>query len=257
MLQIQNLKKKFSTQFEPVLNGVNLHLERGDFCVILGSNGSGKSTLLKLISGEVFADYGKIHFENQDLTNASIEQRSSFLSMVTQDIQKGTIPEMTMLENLVLGKTRGKKASLQNAYKNKTFYQKQIAKLGLGLEDYLETPLSHLSGGQRQIIALVMNCLHPPQLLLLDEHCSALDPRIASIMMQLTQELVEQNKITTLMVTHQLKDALSYGNRLIMLHKGKILLDLNETQKKELRLQDLLDLFYQCEDQNLVLRRDN
>lgn len=229
MLNLYNIQKSFPGNFEPTLKDINLELDPGEFCIVIGSNGSGKSTLIKTISGEYSLDSGKITIDGQDVTK---QDRSKFIASVTQDVSKGTIPEMTLLENMVLSQMRNKAAGL-------SFYQNQeteivtiIKSLGMGLEHYINDPLQKLSGGQKQIIATLMAISSEPSILLLDEHTSALDPKMQSLLMKYTASSITQNAITTLMITHKLDDAAKYGNRLIMLHEGRIVFDAQGEEKE-------------------------
>lgn len=252
MLEISNLQKSFPYVFEPVLKNLSLKLDEGDFCIIIGSNGSGKSTLLKSISGEHLVDKGSIKLNKQNITNFPIHKRAELISSVTQDITQGTVQELTLLENVVLNNLRGKKSSFR-FYKNHTKEIKErIENLNLGIERHLNTPLKNLSGGQRQLIATLMATLFPPQLLLLDEHTSALDPKTRIQVMEYTNQVIMENKITTLMVTHNLDDALKYGNRLIVMHQGKVVREVDGSKKKELNLSKLLEIFHHYEDLSLV-----
>lgn len=243
MLKINNIYKTFAGNCNPVLNGVSLELASGDFCVLIGSNGSGKSTLLKTIDGEYKQDQGEI-----------VTDSNALIASVSQDINKGTIAEMSLLENMVLSGLLGKKASF-------AFYQKKIEEikllvqeLGMGLEAYIDKPLSVLSGGQRQMIATLMAISSKPDILLLDEHTSALDPKTQDLLMKYTANAINKNKLTSIMITHKLNDALCYGNRLIMLHQGQIVFDVKNKEKAALTIDDLLSLFHQYED--LILRND-
>lgn len=239
MLSLIDVTKSFSGG-KPALQGINLSLTPGEFCVIIGSNGSGKSTLMRCISGQYTIDGGKI-----DLGKKAI------IACVNQDINKGTIPEMTLLENIVLSKLLGKQANLK-FYKN---YENEIItivkELNLGLENYIFQPLSQLSGGQRQMIATLMAIISKPNILLLDEHTSALDPKMQNILMDYTAKSIVQNNITSLMITHKLDDAIRYGNRLVMLHMGRIVLDVSNKEKACLDANKLLNLFHQYEDLTL------
>ncbi len=243
MLKLEKIKKTFPGGFEPVLKGIDLTLSPGEFCIVIGSNGSGKSTLMRSISGEYSVDSGKILVKGKAL-----------IASVTQDINQGTIAEMTLLENMVLSKLLGKKASFN-------FYQQQMAEvavivkeLGIGLENYIDQPLKHLSGGQRQIIATLMAINSKPKILLLDEHTSALDPKMQKLLMEYTANAIAKNNITSLMITHKLDDALRYGDRLIMLHQGQIVFDVNAEEKRALDINKLLELFHIYEDS--ILRND-
>lgn len=252
MLKIQNITHKYPFHFEPILNHLDFELKKNSFCVIIGSNGSGKSTLLKTISGELKPQKGKIIFNQKNITSMPIHKRAQFLSNVTQDLTKGTIAEMTLLENMSLSFMRGQKAPFSTFEKLEQFFLSELKSYALGLEKYIHTKLSNLSGGQRQLAALVMACLSPPQLLLLDEHSSALDPKTSQNLMLFTADLIKKHHITTLMVTHNLNDAILYGDRIIMLHKGKIVFDLKDEAKKALNVKDLLDLFHHFENELLI-----
>lgn len=255
MLFLFQVSKSFPSSFDPILKNLTLDLKKGDFCVLIGSNGSGKSTLLKTITGEYGVDFGKIILNQEDITKQSLSSRSKFISSVTQDIIQGTVGEMTLLENLVLSSLRGKKSTLSFYASEEERLLKPMEQLGLGLEKYIYTPLGHLSGGQRQMIATLMALFSKPNLLLLDEHTSALDPKTQKTLMGYTDQKIQEYGITSLMVTHNLEDALSYGNRLIMMHKGQIILDAKGEDKKSLTLQKLKNLFYLCED-DLLLKKE-
>ncbi|MBN9288316.1 MAG: hypothetical protein BGO43_09270 [Gammaproteobacteria bacterium 39-13] len=256
MLQLKQLSKSFSSSFKPILSEFSLTLKKGDFCVLLGSNGSGKSTLLKALSGEYTLDSGTILLDQQVITSLPIHARASFISSVSQDIARGTVQELTLLENLSLSLKRGKKASFSPFSRQRQYLCHQIAALNLGLEQYLDTPLSALSGGQKQMIATVMATLCQPKLLLLDEHCSALDPKAQSMLMAFTARMVQEHQITTLMITHNLNDALNYGNRLIMLHEGNIVVDMNDKQKRAASISQLLNMFHTYEDSTFINKKE-
>lgn len=239
MLNLKNVEKSFPGNFAPVLKGIDLELSPGEFCVVIGSNGSGKSTLMRAISGEYTIDSGVVNTNNK------------IIASVTQDINKGTIPEMTLLENIVLSKLLAKSASF-NFYKHQRESAINIVKeLGIGLEKYIDQNLGSLSGGQRQMIATLMAIHANPDILLLDEHTSALDPKAQNLLIEYTAKSIVSNKITALMITHKLDDAIRYGDRLIMLHQGKIVLDLQGDKKKALTVNKLLDLFHSYEDLTL------
>ena len=251
MLKLLNITKSFQGSFEPVFSNLDLHIKDGDFCCIIGSNGSGKSTLLGCISGEYNVDNGAVLINGTDLTN---KIRTQFISSVSQDVNKGTVSEMTLLENIVLSiiRTKGAKLKLFSNYEKKAI--SQIQELNIGLENYIKSPMSSLSGGQRQIMATLMSIQSEPQILLLDEHTSALDPKMQDLLMRYTVEAILKRKITSLMITHKLDDAIKYGNRLIMLHKGKIILDVEGADKSALSIDELLKLFHKHEDLNLISR---
>lgn len=237
MINITKVIKSFQGLFRPVINDVSLSLERGDFCVLIGANGCGKSTLLKLISKEHKVDSGEIKL-------------SGDVAQVLQDVNLGTVPEMTLLENIALSEVKTPKLLFYRRYRNQVI--EKLKELGIGLEEYIDQPLKMLSGGQRQMIATLMAINSGRQILLLDEHTSALDPKMQSLLMQYTAEQIAQRDLTTIMITHKIDDAIKYGNRLIMLHQGKIVLDLDKEPKGRLQVQDLLIMFHQYEDQLLV-----
>lgn len=248
MLEIIDLKKTFNpgTVNEKVaLNGLNLKLEDGDFVTVIGGNGAGKSTMLNAIAGAWKPDQGKILVDGVDITAMPEHKRAKFLGRVFQDPMIGTAANMQIEENLALAKRRGKKRGLRwgiTAAEREEF-TKELAQLDLGLEHRLTTKVGLLSGGQRQAITLIMASLNHPSLLLLDEHTAALDPKTAAKVLSITQKIIEQNKLTTLMITHNMRDAIDYGNRLIMLKDGKIILDISGEEKKNLTVEMLLNKF--------------
>jgi putative ABC transport system ATP-binding protein len=237
MIYFSKVKKSFQGLFKPVLDGIDLVLKPGDFCVLIGANGCGKSTLLKVISAQHPIDSGTI-------------ERKGQVAQVVQDINLGTVPDMTLLENIALSEIKKPKLFFYKRYKKVAI--EKLKELDIGLEQYIDQPLKILSGGQRQIIATLMALNSGCDILLLDEHTSALDPKMQRLLMDYTAEQVAKRALITLMITHKMDDAIKYGNRLIMLHQGKIALDLNEEQKKSLTVHDLLALFHQYEDQLLV-----
>jgi putative ABC transport system ATP-binding protein len=237
MLQIHNVIKSFPRIFEPVLKGITLSLREGEFCIIIGANGSGKSTLLKVVSGEYSADSGSV-------------KRNGEVSQVVQDVNKGTIPAMTMLENIVLSRMKTPRFAFYRRYINEV--ADKIKSLNIGLEKFIDQPLGVLSGGQRQTIATLMALHSGCKILLLDEHTSALDPKMQKMLMEYTARSACELGLTTLMITHNMEDALKYGDRLIMMHRGRIVVDLKENEKSELKLQSLLEMFHKFEDQTLI-----
>ena len=250
MLQLNDLHKTFNpgTVNEKVaLNGVSLQMEAGDFATIVGSNGAGKSTLFNAITGGFIADEGSILLGGQDITFAPEHQRSKVIGHLFQDPLKGTAPNMTIEENLALAYLRAVKH--QRAFfsrvnkEDKAFFREQLSLLGMGLEDRMRQPVGLLSGGQRQALTLLMATLVTPKLLLLDEHTAALDPQTAQRVMDITDRLVRENHLTALMITHNMRDAIHYGNRLLMLHNGRIVLDISGEEKARLTVPDLLALF--------------
>ncbi len=248
MLEIIDLKKTFNpgTVNEKVaLDGMNLKLEDGDFVTVIGGNGAGKSTLLNAIAGVWKPDKGKILIDGKDVSNMPEYKRASFLGRVFQDPMIGTAATMQIDENLALAKRRGKKRTLRwgiTADERKE-YKQLLAQLDLGLEERLTTKVGLLSGGQRQAITLIMASLNNPKLLLLDEHTAALDPKTAEKVLNITEKIISQNHLTTLMITHNMHDAIVHGNRLIMLKDGKIILDISGEEKKKLTVEILLEKF--------------
>lgn len=248
MLRIDSITKSFENELgevKNVFNGLNLNIEQGDFISIIGSNGAGKSTLLDTITGNITPDSGKINIDGKDITNMPKYKRGSFISKVYQNPSIGTAPSMTVFENLSMADNKGKSFgfSLGLNKKRKEYYRSLLKELGLGIENQMDTEVKSLSGGQRQCLALIMATLNKPKVLLLDEHTAALDPKTSKIIMNKTREIVEKNGISTLMITHNLQDAINYGNRLIMLHNGEILLDVKGEEKRELTPEKLLKVF--------------
>ena len=248
MLQVKNIFKRFPQSYQPALDHVSLSLNKGDFCTIIGHNGSGKSTFLKTLTGEYTPDSGAVLLDGSDLLKKSEEDRAAQISTVSQNIAQGTIGEMTLCENLSLCEKRGQNASLRFYPHNEVFLKQQLASLGLGLEQLFHRPMEHLSGGQRQAVSMAMALVRKPDLLLLDEHCAALDPKSSHFIMQYTAKVVSEFRLTTLMITHNLVDAIKYGNRLVMFHQGRIVQDLDQEKKEKLTTETLLDLFHSYED---------
>ena len=250
MLQLNDLHKTFNpgTVNEKVaLAGVSLQMEAGDFATIVGSNGAGKSTLFNAITGGFIADEGSILLGGQDITFAPEHQRSKVIGHLFQNPLKGTAPNMTIEENLALAYLRA--GTAPNAIfsrisrKDKALFREKLALLDMGLEDRMKQPVGLLSGGQRQALTLLMATLVTPKLLLLDEHTAALDPKTAAKVLELSDRIVEENGLTTMMVTHNMKDAIVHGNRLIMMYDGRIVIDVSGEEKKKLTVPDLLALF--------------
>lgn len=248
MLKVTNLQKTFNpgTVNEKIaLKGLNLELNDGEFVTVIGGNGAGKSTLFNAISGVWKPDYGTIEIDGVDVTNMPEHKRAQFLGRVFQDPMKGTSPDMEIAENLAIAARRGTKRKLIWGVRKaeRARYKKLLADLDLGLEDRLSSKVGLLSGGQRQAVTLLMATLNRPKLLLLDEHTAALDPKTAAKVLSLTERVVQENNLTTLMITHNMKDAITYGNRLIMLYDGNIVVDISGEEKKSLTVKDLLGLF--------------
>lgn len=251
MLYIENLHKTFNADTineKQVLKGVNLHLNPGDFVTIIGGNGAGKSTLLNMIAGVHPVDSGSLKLDGIDITKQPEHVRAKLLGRVFQDPMKGTAANMEIQENLALAYRRGKKRGLRWGITSdeKQQYVEILKTLDLGLENRLSSKVGLLSGGQRQALTLLMSTLVKPKLLLLDEHTAALDPKTAKKVLDLTETIVESNNLTALMVTHNMKDAIHIGNRLIMMHDGNIIFDISGEEKKNLQVSDLLQKFEQA-----------
>lgn len=240
MLQLQQITHTFAGALEPVLNDFNLQLARGDFCVIIGANGSGKSTLMQIIAGALAPECGQIRFKG---AIASAEQRRLLVSHLVQAVDQGTVPEFTILENMLLSQRRRQRPRLTFYRRAEPAIRQMVQTLGQGLERHLHAPLATLSGGQRQMVALLMALSAQPQLLLLDEHTAALDPNSAQRVMAHTAHCVAESHLTTLMITHKLEDAIHYGNRLILLQQGRIAYEIAGAAKAALTRQELLPLF--------------
>lgn len=247
-LELRNIHKTFeagTVNENHVLKGINLVLNAGDFVTVIGGNGAGKSTLLNTIAGAVIPESGSVAIDGVDITTKSTAKRSQYISHVFQDPKMGTATRLTIQENLALANKRGLKRGLSRGVKgvDKEMMREKLATLGLGLEDRLTTDVAYLSGGQRQALTLLMATLRYPQLLLLDEHTAALDPKTSEMVLALTEEIVTEQRLTTLMITHNMEDALRYGNRIIMLHQGQIILDVAGEDKKNMSVMDLLEMF--------------
>jgi putative ABC transport system ATP-binding protein len=248
VIEIQDLCKTFhrGTPDEIALfKNFSLRIEQGEFVTIIGSNGAGKSTLLNLIAGSLMPDSGKIVIDGRDVARMPEHRRAAFISRVFQNPAAGTSPALTIEENLSLALNKGRPfgLGLVRDRKRREHFRNRLSSLGLGLENKLDVKVGVLSGGQRQALALLMATEVTPSLLLLDEHTAALDPKTADTIMRMTRKLVEEHRITTLMVTHNMKNALDYGNRLIMLHQGSIVVDVQGDEKKNLTISKLMELF--------------
>ena len=248
MLDLINVKKTFNpkTVNEKVaLAGVNLHLNDGDFVTVIGGNGAGKSTTLNAIAGVWPVDEGKIIIDGMDITSLSEHRRAAWLGRVFQDPMTGTAATMQIEENLALAARRGEKRTLRAGITKaeRAEYREKLKMLGLGLEDRMTSKVGLLSGGQRQALTLLMATLKKPKLLLLDEHTAALDPRPAEKVLALSKQIIEENNLMTMMVTHNMRDAIAYGNRLIMMHEGRVILDIAGEEKKKLTVENLLEQF--------------
>ncbi len=260
MLVLQELRKTFNpgtVMSKMALAGVNLSLARGDFVTVIGGNGAGKSTMLNAIAGTFQIDNGSILLAGRDLTHLPEHRRALLLGRVFQDPMTGTAASMNIEENLALAARRGQPRGLRwgISAKERAFYREKLASLDLGLESRMGSKVGLLSGGQRQALTLLMATLKKPELLLLDEHTAALDPKTAAKVLRLTSQLIRENGLTALMVTHNMKDALALGNRMIMMHEGKIILDLDEEQKRHTTVEDLLAQFGKASGRELASDR--
>lgn len=248
MLELINVQKTFfpgTINAKKALCGVDLHLNPGDFVTIIGGNGAGKSTMLNMIAGVYPIDSGKIEIDGVNISREPEHKRAQYIGRVFQDPMRGTAAGMQIQENLALALRRGRRRGLSWHIKNEEldFYREALTRLDLGLQTRMTSKVGLLSGGQRQALTLLMATLEKPKLLLLDEHTAALDPKTAKKVLELTDEIVTEQELTTLMVTHNMKDAIQYGNRLIMMHEGRIIYDVEGEEKKNLQVEDLLKKF--------------
>lgn len=248
MLQLINVSKLFhpgSSDEKIALVDISLTLKPGDFVTVIGSNGAGKSTLMNMISGVLRPDVGRIIIAGNDVSNLPEYKRSRWIGRVFQDPMAGTAPHMTIEENLAMAYTRGLNRGLRIGVtsKRRTLFREQLSRLGIGLEDRLRAKVGTLSGGERQALSLLMASFTEPQILLLDEHTAALDPARAELVTQLTQSIVSELNLTTLMVTHNMEQAIRLGNRLIMMDDGRVILDVHEDKKCHLTMEQLLGEF--------------
>ncbi|WP_438831343.1 ABC transporter ATP-binding protein [Streptococcus pluranimalium] len=234
-----------SNDYKTILDAVDLTIYEHDFITILGGNGAGKSTLFNVIAGTLMLTSGKILIMGEDVTHLTAEKRAKYLARVFQDPKMGTAPRMTVAENLLVAKYRGEKRGLvpRRIHQFKDEFQALIGKIGNGIENHLETPTGFLSGGQRQALSLLMATIKRPDLLLLDEHTAALDPKTSVSLMNLTEEFVQKDQLTALMITHRMEDALKYGNRLIVMKDGKIVQDRSSEEKAGLSISDYYQVF--------------
>ncbi len=257
MLEIRNVYKTFNPgtiNEKKALQGLSLTLQDGDFCTVIGGNGAGKSTMLNAVSGVWPVDSGAILIDGVDISGLCEYRRARILGRVFQDPMTGTAADMQIVENMALASRRGKKRGLRWGVPKKDVehYRQLLKTLDLGLEDRLTTKVGLLSGGQRQALTLLMATLRKPKLLLLDEHTAALDPKTAAKVLEATERIVQKDHLTTLMITHNMRDAIAYGNRLIMMYDGHIVVDVSGEQKKNLTVEQLLNLFVQASGSNEV-----
>ena len=251
MLKIENVVKVFNpgTINEKVaLNGLNLHLKEGEFVTVIGGNGAGKSTMLNAVAGVWEVDAGKIIIDGVDITHLPEYKRAKYIGRVFQDPMMGTAATMQIEENMALAARRGQHRTLRKGITKaeREEYREQLKILDLGLEDRMTAKVGLLSGGQRQALTLLMATLQKPKLLLLDEHTAALDPKTASKVLEATEKIVGRSGLTTMMITHNMRDAIQYGNRLIMMYNGRIAVDVSGEEKKNLTVEQLLNLFSQA-----------
>lgn len=248
MIELQNVFITFNrgTAIEnPVLKGLSLTVKEGEFVCVIGSNGAGKSTMLNAISGDYGIDSGKILIQNQDVSRKTSWERANQVARVFQDPMAGTCETLTIEENMALAYQRGRKRGLGFALNRsrRELFKEKLSLLGLGLENRLSDQMGRLSGGQRQAVSLLMASLQPSNILLLDEHTAALDPKTTDFVLKLTDKIVREQKLTTLMVTHSMRQALDYGDRTVMLHQGQVAFDVSGEERKKMDVPDLLHLF--------------
>ncbi len=252
-IEIKNLNKTFfpgTNREQYALKNVSLDIKAGDFITILGGNGAGKSTFLNALAGSFSLDSGEILIEGRDISNIVEHKRAEFISRVFQNPLDGTAPRMTVAQNMSLALRRGKNRGfkLGTTKEDRKLFKELLATLDLGLEDRLDSEMGLLSGGQRQAIALLMATMTMPKLLLLDEHTAALDPKTQKKIMELTRKKIEEKNLTALMITHNIQDAVKYGNRIIILHRGQLVRDINREEKEKLNAKELYELLYNLEE---------
>ncbi len=250
MMRADNLKVTFNagTPIEnPAMRGMSLHIQDGEFVTVIGSNGAGKSTFLNAISGDLPVDSGTIEINGQDVTRLPAHKRAHLVARVFQDPLAGTCEALSIEENMALAYSRGGKRGLTFALnkENRELFREKLSVLKLGLENRLTDRIGLLSGGQRQAVSLLMASLQPSKILLLDEHTAALDPKTAAFVLELTDQIVSENRLTAMMVTHSMRQALDHGSRTVMLHQGRVVLDVSGQQRAGMDVPDLLDLFEQ------------
>ena len=248
MLEIQNVSKTFNPgtiNQKVALNGLNLSLKEGDFVTVIGGNGAGKSTMLNAVAGVYTVDTGRIVIDGVDVTHLPEYKRAQYIGRVFQDPMMGTAATMQIEENLALAARRGMKRTLRPGItkQEREEYREQLKILELGLEDRMTAKVGLLSGGQRQALTLLMATLRKPKLLLLDEHTAALDPKTAAKVLDATERIVAKDSLTTIMITHNMRDAITYGNRLVMMYDGRVIIDVSGEEKKNLTVEQLLALF--------------
>ena len=255
MLDVKNLSKTFApgtVNEHKALDNINLRLDDGDFVTIVGSNGAGKSTLFNMLCGTYAQDRGTILLDDLNISNMPEHKRAKYIGRVFQDPMKGTAPNMTIEENLALAYSRAGSSYLSLAVSNKKkkMFAEKLAAFDMGLEDRMKTKIGLLSGGQRQVVTLLMCTIVTPKLLLLDEHTAALDPMTANKVMEITNNIVKENNITTLMITHNMTQALKTGNRTVMMDSGNIIIDLSQKEREGMTVPDLLELYKNKENKD-------
>ena len=248
VLELKNIEKTFyagTVNENYVLKNLSLDLEEGDYVTVIGGNGAGKSTMLNVISGALMPDSGHVVIDGEDVTKLKEYQRAKYLGRVFQDPRMGTATHMSISENMAIANRRGKKRNLKWGLpkSEEAEYKELLSILDLGLENRLDTKMGLLSGGQRQAVTLLMATIQRPRLLLLDEHTAALDPKTAAKVLEITDKIVTQNKLTTVMITHNMRDAIKHGNRLVMLDAGRVILDIKGEEKQNLTVDQLLKKF--------------
>ena len=246
MLKLEHVTKTFNrgSANEVVLyTDLNVEIQEGEFVTIIGSNGSGKSTFFNVVSGNILQDSGKVFFRDKDVSKIPEHKRSQFIGRVFQDPQKGTAPSLTITQNLAMAYNKGKHLTSGVDKELIPLFKEELTKMELGLESKMDVLVGALSGGQRQALSLLMATIVRPDLLLLDEHTAALDPKTSDLIISLTKRLIEEKKMTTIMITHNLKHAITYGDRLLMFHKGQIIMDIGKEEKKTLTVEKLIEKF--------------
>ncbi len=259
MVEIKNIIKTFNRDLNPedlkiALDDISLRIQPGEFVTVIGGNGSGKSTLLNIIAGSLHPDSGKVLIDGVDVTNLTDYQRAKYIGIVFQDPRLGTASNMSIEENLAVASRRAKRKGLKWGFSKELnqLFKEKLADLNLDLEKRLHHKIGLLSGGQRQAITLLMATIERPKVLLLDEHTAALDPKTAKTVLELTDTIVNKNQLTTIMITHNMRDALKYGNRILMLNNGRIVFDASGKEKQKLKIEDLLRKFEAGEDIELT-----
>lgn len=257
MIELKNITKIFhkgTVNENKAISNLNIKVDKGDFVTVIGSNGAGKSTMLNLVAGYLLPDEGNVIISEEDVTHMSDFKRASFIGKVFQDPLSGTAGSLTIEENLAIAKKRGQTRWFGKGVKtsDKEIFKERLSILGLGLENRLQDTVGLLSGGQRQSLTLLMATLVQPEILLLDEHTAALDPKTAAKVIELTEYFVKEYNLTAMMVTHNMKQALTLGNRIIMMHNGEIVLDIKSPERDKLTIQDLLEMFTKVRGEEIV-----